>query len=191
MQPRSSLVVSACSLSDHGRDGARNRAANGNFGLAHDFRKTVSTITQMRLRFLLHLGLVAIALQFSTRAPAADVIHDNGTSSGVDGWEMTVWWEADDFVLPERTQLSGFQFWNYAQTGHFTGVVTWQIYANGSGNIPGQLVASGTSTNLTNSHTGYALLIFSSRPSRPCRSRRSHSTRVFTGSLCTTGRRHM
>jgi hypothetical protein len=67
---------------------------------------------------------------------------------------MTVWFEADDFVVQERTQLSGFQFWNYARTGYFTGLVTWQIYANSSANGPGRLIASGASSNLTHTMTG-------------------------------------
>lgn len=106
------------------------------------------------------LGLLLAGLLISAPAQAADTIHDNGASSGDDGWEMTVWFEADDFVLPERTQLSGFRFWNYARTGYFTGVVTWQLYTNSSANGPGQLVATGTSSGLTHSLTGYALFNF-------------------------------
>ena len=114
----------------------------------------------MSARFYLHLALLLAALQFSVSSGAADTIYDNGPSSQDDGWEMTVWFEADDFVLQDRTQLSGFKFWNYARTGYFTGIVTWQIYANSSANSPGQLVASGTSSNLTHSPTGFALFDF-------------------------------
>ena len=114
----------------------------------------------MRLRLSLHLGLLLAALLFGAAARAADTIFDNGASSGDDGWEMTVWFEADDFVLHERTQVSGFRFWNYAREGYFTGVVTWQLWANSSVNAPGQLIASGTSLNLTHSPTGYDLFNF-------------------------------
>lgn len=108
----------------------------------------------------LHLVLLLAALLLSFPARAADTIFDNGSSSGDDGWEMTVWFEADDFVLQERTQLSGVRFWNYAREGYFTGVVTWQLWTNSSVAGPGQLIASGTSSNLTHSPTGYALFNF-------------------------------
>ncbi len=113
----------------------------------------------MLVTLRLHVILLLVALQFSTPA-GADTIFDNGASSQDDGWEMTEWFEADDFVVQERTQLSGFKFWNYARTGYFTGVVTWQIYSNSSVNSPAQLLASGTSSGLTHSPTGFALFNF-------------------------------
>ena len=104
-----------------------------------------------RLLFLLLLG----ALAAHTRA--ADVIHDNGGSSREDGMEMTQWFEADDFVLHERTQVSAVKFWNYAFPGAFTGTILWEIYTNSSANSPGVLVATGTSSGLTHAATGYVL----------------------------------
>ena len=114
----------------------------------------------MRLRFFLHLGLMLAALHFGAAARAADIIFDNGASNQDDGWEMTQYVEADDFVLAERTHLSGIKFWNYARTGYFTGVVTWQIRANTAFNTPGSMIASGTSSGLTHSPTGFALFDF-------------------------------
>jgi hypothetical protein len=88
---------------------------------------------------------------------AADVVHDNGGSSLQDGWEMTQWFEADDFVLHDRTQVSEVKFWHYAFPGMFSGTVVWEIYTNSNANSPGALVASGSSMGVTNSATGRAL----------------------------------
>ena len=112
------------------------------------------------MRLPLHSILVAVALQFSTASYAADLIFDNGASNHDDGWEMTVWFEADDFVLTQPTQISGIKFWNYARTGYFTGVVTWEIYQNSASNGPGRLVTSGASLNLTHVATGFDLFDF-------------------------------
>ena len=99
---------------------------------------------------------IAVALLFSAGAHAADVIFDNGVSNQDDGWEMTQFYEADDFVIAERTQLSGFKFWNYARTGYFTGTITWEIYADLAGS-PAHLVASGASPASTHIATGFSL----------------------------------
>ena len=100
--------------------------------------------------------LIAIALLFSAAAHAADVIFDNGVSNQDDGWEMTQFYEADDFSIAERTQLSGFKFWNYARTGYFTGTITWEIYAD-IGGSPAHLVANGASSASTHTPTGFSL----------------------------------
>ena len=98
----------------------------------------------------------AFALLFAARAYAADVIFDNGVSNQDDGWEMTQFYEADDFTIAERTQLSGFKFWNYARAGYFTGTVTWEIYAD-TGGTPGYLVANGASAASSHTPTGFSL----------------------------------
>ena len=100
--------------------------------------------------------LCVVAHQFSAAFCAADVIFDNGASNQDDGWEMTQYWEADDFVLPSWTKITGVKFWNYAREGAFTGTITWEIYTN-SNSAPAQLVATGTSSALTNTLTGFDL----------------------------------
>ena len=100
--------------------------------------------------------VLSLALLVALDAPAiaADVVYDNGPSYPDDGWEMTRWVEADDFVLAERTQLSSVRFWNYVTPGMFTGVVTWEIYVQGAEGGPGALLAAGTSANLVHTPTG-------------------------------------
>ena len=102
---------------------------------------------------ILLLALCAVA----ARTYAADVIYNNGGSSRQDGMEMTQWFEADDFVLHERTQVSALKFWNYAFPGAFTGTILWEVYTNSSTNSPGVLIASGTSSSLTHAATGFVL----------------------------------
>ena len=111
----------------------------------------------MRARLLLQLLLCALAPHFSSLARGADLIFDNGASNQDDGWEMTQYFEADDFVLGDWTQLSGFKFWNYARIGYFTGTVRWEIYTNSAANTPGALIASGDSFDLSQVSTGFVL----------------------------------
>ena len=110
----------------------------------------------MRVRPFVQLLLCALAVSQLVRAHAAEVVFDNGASNQEDGWEMTEWFEADDFRLEQRTQVSGVKFWNYARSGGFTGVVTWEIYTNSS-NAPGQLLASGTAAPGSHTQTGFVL----------------------------------
>lgn len=112
--------------------------------------KSVAAVPSPRSFFL----LVALLFALIVPAEAADVVYDNGPSYPDDGWEMTRWVEADDFVLTERTQLSSVRFWNYVTPGMFSGVVTWEIYAQAAQGGPGALLASGTSANLVHTPTG-------------------------------------
>ena len=112
----------------------------------------------MRARLLPHLLLCVLALHFSPLAHASDTImFDNGASNQDDGWEMTQYFEADDFVLADWTQLSAFKFWSYTRIGYFTGTITWEIYRNSASNTPGTLVASGSSVDVTQVATGFVL----------------------------------
>jgi hypothetical protein len=109
-----------------------------------------------RSRFVAQLLLCGVGLHFSAVA-RADLIFDNGSSNHDDGWEMTQYFEADDFVVPKPTQLSGVKFWNYARVGGFTGSISWDIYANSATNSPGRLVASGSSSASSHNPTGFDL----------------------------------
>ena len=110
----------------------------------------------MRARVIFQSLVCALALQFSPVGCAADVVFDNGASNREDGWEMTEYFEADDFVVANPTLVSGVKFWNYAKTGAFTGSITWELYTK-SPNGPGQLVASGTSAPSSHTPTGFVL----------------------------------
>ena len=109
------------------------------------------------MRFPRTLVRLLWLLPLTAWAQSGDVVHDNGGSSRQDGWEMTQWFEADDFVIAERTQLSGVRFWNYVAPGAFTGTIVWELYTNSSSNTPGLLVASGTSSPASNAATGFVL----------------------------------
>jgi hypothetical protein len=110
----------------------------------------------MRARPMVQSLLVAVALHSSGVLRAADVIFDNGASNQDDGWEMTQYFESDDFVVAERTQLSAVKFWNYARSGAFTGTISWDICADRA-NSPGGLVATGSSSPAEHSYTGFSL----------------------------------
>jgi hypothetical protein len=109
------------------------------------------------MRAPLPLILIFALLPLTARSQSRDVVHDNGGSSRQDGWEMTQWFEADDFVLTDRTQLSGIRFWNYVFPGMFAGTITWELYTNTGSNSPDVLIASGSSSPLTHEATGFAL----------------------------------
>ena len=100
--------------------------------------------------------LCVFACQFSASVSDADVIFDNGASNQDDGWEMTQFWEADDFVLENWSQITGFKFWNYARAGAFTGTITWEIYTN-SNSLPDRLIVSGSTSAVSNTLTGFDL----------------------------------
>ena len=67
---------------------------------------------------------------------------------------MTHWIEADDFVLTDATRLEKITFWDIEADSFFAGSFVWQLYTDDGGSVPGQLLYSGTSTDLSHTATG-------------------------------------
>lgn len=100
-------------------------------------------------------GLLLLA--FISVVAEADTVFNNGSPQyqpRTDGYEMTGWIEADDFSLPNSASIESIQFGTIERAGVFTGVVTWQIYANNSHDQPGTLLYAGTAA-VAHTPTGY------------------------------------
>lgn len=96
------------------------------------------------------------AASFTTRAAP---VYDNGTPDRNNGFEITHWIEADDFYLSVATRLTNVTFWDFEIVGAFQNSVVWEIYSPGSGNNPGTLLYSGTSS-VSHTATGFVSLGF-------------------------------
>ena len=111
----------------------------------------------MKNLFLLAAAGSAI---FISKAALAKTLFDNGPTDQRNGSEMTHWIETDDFILSEPARLDKVTFWDLEITGYFSGSIVWQIYSDNAGLGPGQLLYSGSATNLTHTATGLVVTGF-------------------------------
>lgn len=93
---------------------------------------------------LVHLKLVLLFL-FSLPSLRSAIVYDNGLPNYFDGYEMTGWWQADDFSLSSQTTLNQIRFWTAESPGDFSGTFFWAIWSDVSG-IPGVSLFSGSGT---------------------------------------------
>jgi hypothetical protein len=104
-------------------------------------------------RFFLSGSIILLLLR-SVAGLQAATVYDNGGPDLQNGYGLTHWIQANDFNLPTGGLISHVQFWDLEVTGgYFQSSVVWEIHANNNG-IPGSIVASGTSINLTHVATG-------------------------------------
>jgi len=110
------------------------------------------------------LGFLPVISLVGALTIQAGALYDNGPPDRTNGFEMTHWIEADDFTLDAPARLENVKFWNFESSGSFEGSIVWQIYSNAEvppnsaccpADIPGTLLFSGTSTNLTHVATGF------------------------------------
>lgn len=94
------------------------------------------------------IGILAAVVAMGTlgagaRPAAAQVVaYDNGAPNGVNGNEMTQWVQADDFLLPTATNITGVRFWAIDDLENgpgYQGSIVWTIYGNGGTN-PGAIL---------------------------------------------------
>ena len=89
----------------------------------------------------------------SARSLTAGMIFDNGMPNGVNGDELTIYVESEDFTLPSASVLTRVHFWAFEAEGSdaYQGSIAWSIYADNAG-TPGAILYSGTATpNVTDS----------------------------------------
>ena len=67
---------------------------------------------------------------------------------------MSNWIEADQFILTTGATVQSVKFWDLERIGFFQNTIPWAIYSNSGSNKPGNLIASGFSSNLTHILTG-------------------------------------
>ncbi len=108
----------------------------------------------MKRLFVLTGLLAAVA---AGPVSAASVVYNNGGPNQVNGNEMTMWIQAEDFTLAQDTLVTDVHFWDVenAAFGGYQGSITWSIYANNGGQ-PGALLDRGTATP-THTATGNSL----------------------------------
>jgi hypothetical protein len=89
---------------------------------------------------------VVMACILSVFAPLrahSQIIYDNGPPNQVDGNEMTMWIQAEDFQVASTMTLGSVRFWDIEAPGtSYQGEIDWGIYSNAGGS-PGSLLASG------------------------------------------------
>jgi hypothetical protein len=104
-------------------------------------------------RFFFFGSLCCFILVGSISTNAAQ-IFDNGAPDLLNGFEMANWIEADQFTFTTGATVQSVKFWDLEHIGYFQNTIPWAIYSNSGSNTPGNLIASGFSTNLTHVLTG-------------------------------------
>lgn len=87
---------------------------------------------------------VALLVAASPSVAAAQ-IYNNGLPNGVNGNEMTEWFQAEDFMLGANASLTGVRFWAAQGAGSYQGSITWRIHSS-SGGSPGAILFSGSAS---------------------------------------------
>ena len=97
--------------------------------------------------------LLAFCLPLSARA--AVTILDNGAPNLISGYDLTFLKEANHLTLSADVVAKSLKFWTLEpDTTQWFGLVYWEIRANTAANVPGTVLFSGNSTNLTHVATG-------------------------------------
>ena len=103
------------------------------------------------------LQVLLLAAVLSARSLTAGMIFDNGTPNGVNGDELTIFVESEDFTLASSYSLTDVRFWAFEAEGSnaYQGSIAWSIYADNAG-TPGAILYSGTATATPFDGTDYA-----------------------------------
>lgn len=107
-----------------------------------------------RMKRFSFFGLLCFFLLAGSVGTNAAQIYDNGAPDLLNGFEMSNWIEADQFILTTGATVQGVKFWDLERLGFFQNTIPWAIYSNSGSNKPGNLIASGFSSNLTHILTG-------------------------------------
>jgi hypothetical protein len=99
-------------------------------------------------------GLLCSFVLIGSLGTNAAQIYDNGSPDLLNGFEMSNWIEADQFTLTTGATVQSVKFWDLERIGFFQNTIPWAIYSNNGSNKPGNLIASGFSSNLTHILTG-------------------------------------
>ena len=99
------------------------------------------------------VGLI-LPLLISGGTIDAALIYDQGAPDLQEGFEITHFKEADQFTLSAAAILGNVKFWDIEASADFQSSILWEIRANSQSNLPGAVLFSGTSTNLTHVATG-------------------------------------
>jgi len=87
--------------------------------------------------------MACILAVFAPLRAHSQIIYDNGPPNQVDGNEMTMWIQGEDFQVASAMTLGSVRFWDIEQPGtSYQGEIDWGIYSNAGGS-PGTLLASG------------------------------------------------
>ena len=89
--------------------------------------------------------LLAFLLAASGSTLSATLVYTNGAPdlNSADSRSIAIFRSADDFALGSLTSLTSIRFWMVAQTGEFSGIITYAIYQDSAGSL-GTLVDSAT-----------------------------------------------
>src|SRR4051812_794924 len=96
--------------------------------------------------------LLALCLPLSANAVT---FLDNGAPNLLDGFDLTYLKEANRFTVSTDAVAKSVKFWTLEpHTATWANLVFWEIRSNTAANMPGTVLASGNSTNLTHVATG-------------------------------------
>jgi hypothetical protein len=102
-------------------------------------------------------ALFFFALVSAALSSRAGLLLDNGAPDLSDASEMTHWIDANQFTLSSNSILWQVRFWDAEASTSFQGTVYWEIHSDNGGGVPGPVLFSGLSTNVTHSATGRAI----------------------------------
>ncbi|HEY4283698.1 MAG TPA: hypothetical protein VGM62_11600 [Chthoniobacterales bacterium] len=104
-------------------------------------------------RFFL-AALLAAVLGLPLKSNAV-TFSDNGSPNLLDGFDLTYLKEGNRFTLSADVVAKSVKFWTIEpHTGTWANLVFWEIRLNTAANLPGTVLSSGNSTNLTHAGTG-------------------------------------
>jgi len=108
---------------------------------------------------LIHAAVPTLVSLGSVGAATAAIIFDGGSPNQQNGFEVTRWVGADDFVLTALTgtTLKGVHFWTL-EGGAWDGTLDYYLFTDESGQPASTPFAQGAGTNVTKTDTGATVL---------------------------------
>jgi hypothetical protein len=87
-------------------------------------------------------------------AAASVIVFDNGPPNHLNGNNLGLAFQAEDFRLAGSTTLAGISFWSLETSGGYRGSISWSIMSNGAGAPGAVTLASGTQSAVNRTALG-------------------------------------
>lgn len=102
---------------------------------------------------MIRRSLLPVLLAVWASAPVTDAVvtfYDNGAPNLMNGFEFTHWKVTNQFTLGADVVTNTVKFWEIeARANVWANQVLWEIRSNSASNLPGTVLFSGSSTNLS------------------------------------------
>jgi len=107
------------------------------------------------IRRFFFVTLLSTVWLLPANSEAVVTFYDNGAPNLLAGFDLTYLKEANRFTLSADVVAKSVKFWTIEpDTTQWANLVFWEIRSNTAANVPGTVLFSGNSTNLTHVATG-------------------------------------